>query len=141
MTSRRKVITLYGLVGPNGSGKTTAINVISGLYAPDGGTIAFDGQAIGDLAAQGRVYLGINRTFLVRPTCRSSRCFRICQSRRISRSAHRRSATPIPVERKNPSRTAADGFRARRLTLVKAPRFRGPVNRVSDYLSTGGRPV
>ena len=39
--------------------------MISGLYAPDGGSVALDGQAIGDFAAQGRAYLGINRTFQV----------------------------------------------------------------------------
>lgn len=56
---------ILGLVGPNGSGKTTAINVISGLYAPDGGGIAFDGQAIGGIASHKLVHRGINRTFQV----------------------------------------------------------------------------
>jgi len=56
---------ILGLVGPNGSGKTTAINVISGLYAPDGGSATFDGQSIGGLASHRLVHRGINRTFQV----------------------------------------------------------------------------
>ena len=56
---------ILGLVGPNGSGKTTCINVISGLYRPDGGEVYFEGRAVGGLPSHRLVHLGINRTFQV----------------------------------------------------------------------------
>jgi branched-chain amino acid transport system ATP-binding protein len=54
-----------GLVGPNGSGKTTCINTICGLYRPTSGTVDLDGTPITGKPAHVLARLGIGRTFQI----------------------------------------------------------------------------
>jgi len=54
---------VHGLIGPNGSGKTTTLNVISGYYRPERGSVVFGDRALGHGAPQTRAYYGIARTF------------------------------------------------------------------------------
>ena len=54
---------VHGLIGPNGSGKTTALNVISGYYAPQHGTVSLGGAALELGHPESRARHGIARTF------------------------------------------------------------------------------
>lgn len=59
---------ILGLLGPNGSGKTTAFNLIAGALRPDAGRVYLAGQEIMRAPAHVRTRLGIARTFqLIRP--------------------------------------------------------------------------
>jgi branched-chain amino acid transport system ATP-binding protein len=54
---------IVGLLGPNGSGKTTALNLISGVLLPDSGSIRLAGQDIAGLPTHRIARLGLARTF------------------------------------------------------------------------------
>lgn len=59
---------LLGIIGPNGSGKTTIVNLITGFVKPTSGEVYYKGRNITNWAPHKIVMLGIARTFqMVKP--------------------------------------------------------------------------
>jgi branched-chain amino acid transport system ATP-binding protein len=54
---------ILGIIGPNGSGKTTMFNMITGFLKPTEGSVRFFGEEISGMAPQLVVNKGISRTF------------------------------------------------------------------------------
>ena len=54
---------LVGLIGPNGSGKTTMLNLISGALKPTAGSISLAGTRISGRPAHAIARQGVARTF------------------------------------------------------------------------------
>jgi branched-chain amino acid transport system ATP-binding protein len=54
---------VHALIGPNGAGKTTFFNLVTGVLAPDAGSVFFEGEAMEDTRPSKRTVRGIARTF------------------------------------------------------------------------------
>jgi len=59
---------IIGLIGPNGSGKTTTLNLLTGFLKPNSGTIAFRGQNVAGLPRYRMSQKGVARTFQLTKT-------------------------------------------------------------------------
>ena len=54
---------IVGLIGANGSGKTTTLDVISGLVKPQSGSVRLDGNDLGEYLPEERLGVGLVRSF------------------------------------------------------------------------------
>jgi len=54
---------MVGVIGPNGSGKTTMMNMISGVFKPTEGQISLKGRSLSEMPAQKIAREGVGRTF------------------------------------------------------------------------------
>ncbi|MDP2066033.1 MAG: ABC transporter ATP-binding protein [Burkholderiaceae bacterium] len=85
------------LIGSNGAGKTTFVNMITGYLKPDAGSITLAGQDITRLAPRAITHLGVARSFQIPQLCGELSVLdnmlvaTACQDRRLSffQSAHR----------------------------------------------------
>jgi branched-chain amino acid transport system permease protein len=55
--------SVHALIGPNGSGKTTTLNVLSGIYTATAGRVLLGGRDISALPGHARTAAGLGRTF------------------------------------------------------------------------------
>src|SRR3954463_10351954 len=67
--------SVVGLIGTNGAGKTTFINMITGYLKPERGTIEFEGRDITRLPPRAITRLGICRSFQIPQLYRSLTVF------------------------------------------------------------------
>jgi len=56
---------IYGFIGPNGSGKTTTMNLVTGFLKPTAGTVMFKGEDIAGLPRYKVCQKGVARTFQI----------------------------------------------------------------------------
>ena len=60
--------SLLGIIGPNGSGKTTFVNIVSGFVKPDKGSVLFNGKELIGLPPYRVTNIGVGRAFqMVKP--------------------------------------------------------------------------
>jgi branched-chain amino acid transport system ATP-binding protein len=109
-----------GLIGPNGSGKTTMINCISGALPCDGGAVIFKGQDVTRLPAYRRVRLGITRSF---------------QIPRPFRSMSVLENLLIPLEYASPDRDRARDIRGEAMAILELVGFEARAHESSASLT------
>src|SRR4030095_9489159 len=57
--------SLHALIGPNGAGKTTVFNLITGMFAPDQGSVVLAGRSIAGLPSYRIAEAGLGRSFQI----------------------------------------------------------------------------
>jgi branched-chain amino acid transport system ATP-binding protein len=125
---------IYGLIGPNGAGKTTLFNLLTGIYAPDGGTFVLDGKNITDLKPDQVARTGIARTF---QNIRLFASLSALENVMIGRHARTRAGVLGAILRNRRTRDEESDTQKRALRLLDYVGIRGRANDAAGNLPYG----
>lgn len=103
---------IYSIIGPNGAGKTTLFNVISGVYAPNGGSVVLDGSDVTGFSPSRLSHLGMSRTFQ-----NLQIFFRMSAIENVMVGCHRHEKTSIFSQILGLPRVAAENLASRQRSL------------------------
>jgi branched-chain amino acid transport system permease protein len=112
--------SVHALIGPNGSGKTTTLNVLSGLYKATAGKVVLDGTDVTEMPPHQRAAAGLGRTF---------------QNIRLFRSMTALENVVIGAERPG-NGLIGDGEDALNARAMSALTFVGLGNRANELISS-----
>ena len=115
---------ILSIIGPNGSGKTTTFNLITGLYEPDSGDILLKGRvdrgpAPGPDPAQGHLPHVPDAPALLEHDACSRTCWSACTARRSRERLHPCSACRVSARKRRPC--ARRPRRSSRCSRVASP--------------------
>ncbi len=113
---------IQALIGPNGSGKTTILNMLSGLYIPTGGEISLEGTAIVGRKPHVITSLGIARTF------QNIRLFgelTVLENVLIGQQCHSKSGLMSSIFHPPSQKAEEAGMRAKALEMLKFVGLKG----------------
>ncbi|MBQ8495425.1 MAG: ABC transporter ATP-binding protein [Clostridia bacterium] len=119
---------IYGLIGSNGSGKSTLLRLISGVYAPDGGTITVDGEPIYNNAAvkAQTAFLGDTPYYLPQSNLKEMAAFYKSVYASFDESVYRRLLELFPIGETAKIATMSKGMQRQAaliLAIATSPRY------------------
>jgi branched-chain amino acid transport system permease protein len=125
--------SVHALIGPNGSGKTTALKLVVGDLRPDRGSVAVGGQALDDLTTRGRALEGIVGT---QQTTEVFADLTVLESVLVGAGLRRRHAGIFRTLFATPkARREAAAVRRKALSAVQFVGLEGELDRPSSELS------
>lgn len=112
--------SVYGLVGSNGSGKSTFLRLVSGVYMPDGGTLAIDGASVYEnTAVKSRIFfLADDLFFLPQSSMDDMARFYERAYPSFSREEYRKLCTVFPLDPKKKLSTFSKGMKRQAALLL-----------------------